>query len=57
MVCNKTTTQSTNSNKFIKKYTKHNMNRVSYPVNFMPKHVAIYSEQFIHSFRQHLEQD
>ena len=25
------------------------MNRVSYPVNFMPKHVVIYSEQFIHS--------
>ena len=25
------------------------MNRVSYPEKFMPKHVAIYSEQFINS--------
>ena len=24
------------------------MNRLSYPVNFMPKYVAIYLEQFIH---------
>ena len=25
------------------------MNRLRYPINFMPKHAAIYSEQFIHS--------
>ena len=47
---NKATTQNTISNKFYKKhYTKQNMNKVSYPVKIMPKHVAIYSEQVIHS--------
>ena len=40
---NKLTTQRNNSNKFSKNYPKHSMNRVSYPVNFMLKHVAIYS--------------
>ena len=33
---NKSTTQSTNSNKLYKNYTKQNMNKVIYPVKIMP---------------------
>ena len=39
---NKSTTQCTISNNFRTNYTKQNMNKVSYPVKIMPKHVAIY---------------
>ena len=40
---NKSTTQNKISNKFYKNYTKQNMNKVSYPVKFMPIHASIYS--------------
>ena len=33
---NKSTTQSTNSNKFYQNYTKQNMNKEIYPVKIMP---------------------
>ena len=35
--------------KFRKNYIKQKVNRVIYPTNFVPKHIAIYSEQFIYS--------
>jgi len=46
---NKYLTQHTFSSKFIKNYIKQKVNKVIYPVNFVPKHAAIYSKQFIYS--------
>ena len=46
---NKATTQNKISNNFYNTYNKQNMNKVSYPVKIMPKHIAIESEQINHS--------
>jgi len=37
------------SSKFNKNYIKQKVNIVIYPANFIPKYIAIYSEQFIYS--------
>jgi len=38
---NKSTNQSTNSNKIYQNYTKQNVNKVIYPVKIMPRHLTI----------------
>ena len=46
---NKLTIQHTFSSKIRKNYIKYKVNRVIYPANFITKHAAIYSKQFIYS--------
>ena len=48
-------TQHTISNQIRKNYTKQKVNIVIYPANFILKHAAIYSEQFIHSDNSYIK--